>query len=189
MQFSSVSSRRLARPRRLSRCGKAKASLVVALGLLETVPSRSSAAPWGATVGASLPRRRVLQPPTVPERAVPAHAGSAPAPSGLPVLRRSARRWGVSVRSEMQVKPCAVSAQSCTLTPTLSSSSKSSKFHAWSSRPALKNANAAANPSFERTCPGVPGPAAQLKRWVLQERMQMPRNHASQAECAARGCC
>jgi hypothetical protein len=44
------------------------------------------------------------------------------------------------------------------------------------------------NHSVKRTAPGVPGSAAYLKRWVLQERMQMPRNHSSQAECAARGC-
>ena len=49
-------------------------------------------------------------------------------------------------------------------------------------------ANAAPNHPVKRTAPGVPGSAAYLKRWVLQERMQMPRNHASQAECAARGC-
>jgi hypothetical protein len=50
------------------------------------------------------------------------------------------------------------------------------------------SANAAPNPSVKRTAPGVPWSAAYLKRWVLQERMQMPRNHASQVECAARGC-
>jgi hypothetical protein len=110
MQFSSVSSRRTVRPHRLFRCGKARASLVGALGVLETVRSRNSVSPWCTTVGASSPRLRVLQSPSVQAGTVQAHAGSAPAPSGLPVLRRSARRLCVSVRSEMKFKPCAVSA-------------------------------------------------------------------------------
>ena len=188
MQFSSVSSHRSVRPHRLFRCGKARASLGVALAVLGAVRFRNTVSPRRTAGGSSSPRLRVCQSPNAPAGPVPAHTGSAPAPSGLPVLRRSAHRWCVSVRSEMQVKPCAVSAQSCTLTPMLAGSSKSSKFHACSSWPAQKNANAAANPSFERTFPGVPWHAAQLKRWVLQERMRMPRYHGSEAERSVRGC-
>jgi hypothetical protein len=46
----------------------------------------------------------------------------------------------------------------------------------------------APNPSVKRTAPGVPGSAAYLKRWVLQERMRMPRYHGSEPERFARGC-
>ena len=164
MQFNSVSSRRTVRPHRLFRCGKARASLVVALAVLETVRSRNTVSPWHAIVGASSPRMRVHHSPGVSVRVVLAHTGSAPAPSWLPVLRRSASRWCASDCSEMQFEPCAVSARSCTLTSMLSSKSKSRKFQALQSCVALKNTNSAANPSFERTFPGVPGPAAQLKR-------------------------
>ena len=60
----------------------------------------------------------------------------------------------------------------------------------------------APNPSFERTHNGrplqalisfwalrvLPSRAAQLKRWVLQERMRMPRYHGSEPERSVRGC-
>jgi hypothetical protein len=164
MQFNSVSSRRSVCPHRVSRNGKVGVSLVVALAVPGTVRFRNAVSPWRTTVGTSSPHLRVRQSPSVPARMVHAHGGSAPAPSGLPVLRRSARRLCVSVRSQMQAKPCAVGALSCTLTCTLSRSSKSSKFHACLRRPEVENANAAANPSFELTFPGVPWHAAQLKR-------------------------
>jgi hypothetical protein len=79
----------------------------------------------------------------------------------------SGRRWPAS-RSQIRGHACAVRHRSCTLVAMQFKGARSRFLQQSRVAQVQLTSNTAPNHSFERTCPGVPVHAAQLKRWVPQ---------------------